>query len=54
MIAEGMANGKLLPREAESLSSVVASFVKTLEVTDLEDRLVALEKDASREQRYDA
>jgi hypothetical protein len=47
MIAEGLASGKLLPREAESLSGVVASFVKTIEVTEFETRLAALEEKAN-------
>jgi hypothetical protein len=47
VIAEGLASGKLLPREAESLSGVVASFVKTIEVTEFETRLAALEEKAN-------
>jgi Family of unknown function (DUF5681) len=57
LIADGLANGELLPYEAESLSGVVASFVKTVEVAEFENRLAALEKanaDTTREQRYDA
>jgi hypothetical protein len=56
MIAEGMASGKLLPHEAESLSDVVASFVRTIEAAEFESRLAALEKanaDTTRV-RYDA
>ena len=56
MIAGGMASGKLLPHEAESLSNVVASFAKTIEATELETRLAALEKanGEPRGPRYDA
>jgi len=58
MIAEGMASGKLLPHEAESLSNVVASFVRTIEAAEFEIRLAALEKanaeGTSQEHKYDA
>jgi hypothetical protein len=56
-IAGGLANGKLLPHEAESLSGLVAAFVKTVEISNLEDRLAALEQahaEDTRGTRYDA
>jgi hypothetical protein len=51
--------GQVLPHEAESLSSVVSAFVRTVELIDLESRLAALEtaRDESRAatgSRYDA
>jgi Family of unknown function (DUF5681) len=58
LIAGGLASGKLLPHEAESLGNVVAAFVKTIAAAEFESRLIALEKanaeDASREHKYDA
>jgi Family of unknown function (DUF5681) len=58
LVAEGLANGELLPHEAESLTNVVMGFVKTIEATTFEERLSALEQvdeDVPREQRcYDA
>jgi hypothetical protein len=55
-IASGLANGKLLPHEAESLSGLVAAFVKTIEISKLDDRLAALEQarvEDAKERRYD-
>jgi Family of unknown function (DUF5681) len=59
LITDGLANGKLLPREAEAVSNVVAAFTKTVELTALEDRLAALEQGraedlAERGRHYDA
>jgi uncharacterized protein DUF5681 len=55
-IAADMASGKLLASEAESLSNIVTSFVKTIEMTELEARLTALEKERAdtTKVRYDA
>jgi hypothetical protein len=57
-IADGLARGRLLPSEAESLSGVVAAFVKTIELSNLEDRLAALEQaraeDLKEGPRYNA
>ena len=44
MIIAGVATGELLPSEGESLSNVVNSFLKSLELSEIETRLVALEK----------
>jgi hypothetical protein len=44
MIIAGASSGELLPSEAESLSNIVNSFMKSMELGELEDRLVALEK----------
>jgi Family of unknown function (DUF5681) len=58
LVAEGLASGKLLPHEAESLSNIVVSFVKTIEASTFEERLAALERgdseDTSQEHKYDA
>jgi hypothetical protein len=40
-IVAGMASGELLPHEAESLSNVVNSFMKSIELSEIETRLVA-------------
>jgi hypothetical protein len=42
-IVEGVTNGRLLPEEAEALTATVATFIKAVEVTALEDRLNELE-----------
>jgi hypothetical protein len=59
LIAEGLASGELLPHEAESLSNVVATFVKTIETAMFEERLAMLEHgddedNTSRECPYNA
>jgi hypothetical protein len=40
----GVAAGQLTPNEASEMSNLVANFVKTLDVTTLEQRIEALEK----------
>ncbi len=47
-IASAVASGQLSPCEAEQVTRIVEGFIKTLEVTELEARIAALEK--SREQ----
>jgi hypothetical protein len=44
LIIAGTANGTILSDEAATLASIVSSFVKTVEVAEIETRLVALEK----------
>jgi hypothetical protein len=46
-IVAGTANGTILSDEAATLASVISSFVKTVELSELETRLVALEKASS-------
>jgi hypothetical protein len=43
-IVTAISNGELTPDEGNELSNLVANFVKTLEVTALEQRIEALEK----------
>ena len=43
-IIAGTACGAILADEAATLASIVSSFVKTIEVAELETRLAALEK----------
>jgi hypothetical protein len=56
-IVAGMASGEILSDEAATLSSVINSFLKSVEIAELETRLAALEK-ANTEERpgaqYDA
>ena len=47
-LLEAVAGGDLTPMEAAELSKLVANFVETLKVSDLEERLTALEAEASR------
>jgi Family of unknown function (DUF5681) len=47
-IATGITSGELVPAEAAELSRVVDGYVKTLEVTEIERRLHALEEKAAR------
>ena len=44
LIVEGVTTGKILAEEAQVLTDMVGGFIKALEVSALEDRLVALEK----------
>jgi Family of unknown function (DUF5681) len=44
MIIAGVTTGELLPSEGESLSNIVNSFLKSLELAELETRLAALEQ----------
>jgi Family of unknown function (DUF5681) len=56
-LAAGTASGTILSDEAATLASIVASFVKTVEVSEIEARLTALErgdKALAEECRYDA
>jgi hypothetical protein len=43
-IIAGTACGAILADEAATLASIVSSFVKTIEVAELETRLTALEQ----------
>jgi hypothetical protein len=43
-IVAGTAAGTILADEAATLSSIIASFVRTVEVPELETRLAALEQ----------
>jgi hypothetical protein len=50
-------SGAILSEEASTLASIISSFVKTVELNELETRLVALEKasaDATGAPRFDA
>lgn len=42
-LADGVANGEIMPSEAAELSKFVENFVKILEATDFDKRLSALE-----------
>jgi hypothetical protein len=54
-IIAATANGTILSDEAATLSSIIASFVRTVEVSEIETRLAALEQaNAPNEARYDA
>ena len=56
-IIAGTTSGAILADEAATLASIVTSFVKTVEVAEIETRLVALEKasaDATGAPRFDA
>jgi hypothetical protein len=44
MIIAGTANGTILSDEAVVLSNIISAFVKTLEIAELESRIVALER----------
>jgi hypothetical protein len=44
MIIAAVATGELLPSEGESLSNIVNNFMKSIELSEFETRLVALEK----------
>ena len=44
LLIAGTARGAILSEEAATLAGIVSSFVKTLELAELESRLVALEK----------
>lgn len=43
-IVGAVATGDLTPMEAAELSKLIESYVRTLEVTDLDERLTRLEK----------
>jgi hypothetical protein len=54
MIIAGVTSGELLPSEGESLASVVNSFMKSIELSEIET-LCALEKaSAPADRAYDA
>jgi hypothetical protein len=44
LLIAGTARGAILSDEAATLAGIIGSFVKTIEVAELETRLVALEK----------
>jgi hypothetical protein len=46
-IIAGTTSGALLADEASTLASIINAFVKTVELNELETRLVALEKASS-------
>jgi hypothetical protein len=46
-IIEGVTSGELLPGQGESLVAIVNSFLKSIELSEIETRLVALEQAAS-------
>jgi hypothetical protein len=61
LLVQGVVTGKLLPESAEPLAAIVSTFIKAVEIGQVEDRLCELEKaradDAQREHeghRYDA
>jgi hypothetical protein len=47
-LLKAVADGELTPMEAAEVSKLVANFVEALKVSDLEERLMALEAEASR------
>ena len=47
MIIASVTTGELLPSEGESLASVVNSFLKSIELSEIESRICALEEKAS-------
>jgi hypothetical protein len=47
-LLEAVAGGDLTPMEAAELSKLVANYVEALKASDLEERLMALEAEASR------
>ena len=56
-IIAGTSSGAILADEAATLASIVSSFVKTIEVAEIETRLAALEQGErvlAEEHRYDA
>jgi hypothetical protein len=57
-LTAGVACGRILADEAATLASIIASFVKTVEASTLEDRIAALERGeraiAEEAPRYDA
>ena len=56
-IIAGASSGAILADEAATLASIVSSFVKTIEVAEIETRLAALEQGErvlAEEHRYDA
>jgi hypothetical protein len=56
-LVSGVASGEILSDEAAILSNVINSFVKTLEMAELETRLAALEPASAAERagvRFDA
>jgi hypothetical protein len=56
-IIAGTARGTILSDEATALTGMVNAFVKTIEVSEIESRLVALEqgvKASAEEHRYNA
>jgi hypothetical protein len=56
-IIAGTASGTILADEAATLTAMVSAFVKTIEVSEIESRLAALEqadKASAEEHRYDA
>jgi hypothetical protein len=46
-IIDAVADGQIAPSEAASLATLVASYVRTMSVYDLEDRLDKIERDLS-------
>jgi hypothetical protein len=56
MVIAGVSTGELLPSEGESLSIVINSFMKSIELSEFETRLVALERaaDGATSERFDA
>ena len=44
-IVGGIASGELCPGEAQDLGRLVEAFARTIEVRELEDRVMALEKE---------
>jgi hypothetical protein len=56
MVIAGVSTGELLPSEGESLSIVINSFMKSIELSEFETRLVALERAAegATSERFDA
>jgi hypothetical protein len=56
-VADGVANGKILPSEAQALSAVVTDYAKVTEMGELESRLAVLEnerREAETKRHYDA
>jgi hypothetical protein len=60
LLVQGVSTGELLPENAEPLAAIVSTFIKAVEIGQVEDRLCELEKaraEDAREcegHRYDA
>jgi hypothetical protein len=56
LIIEAAASGEILADEAEALTGMIGTFLKALEITDLEDRLCKLEQASAsaKPERFDA
>lgn len=54
MLIESVSNGELLPSEGESLSAILNTFMKSVELAEFEDRITALERANAPVERFNA